>query len=217
MCFSAAASFTASAIITSMGVVAHKKSKNKTYQLLAYVPIIFGIHQFLEGWVWLSLQNADLAFLNVPVTYAFMLVAWVVWPIYMPFTLWKLEKGPLRRKILGTITVLGTLTMFLLVYIITHYGIKSEVLDCSIYYDYGVKHPMGWIVGAMYVLTTSISTLVSSVKKMWVMGLLNLGAYVFSKLYYNVHIISVWCFFAALISIVILYIIVHLKKEEVAS
>ena len=59
MCFSAVASFSASAVLLPVGAycVARAAAERWTLLPLALVPIAFGVQQFAEGFVWLGLQQ----------------------------------------------------------------------------------------------------------------------------------------------------------------
>ena len=52
MCFSANASFGAGVFLTSIGVIATKNISNKKQILFASIPILFGIQQITEGFLW---------------------------------------------------------------------------------------------------------------------------------------------------------------------
>jgi hypothetical protein len=54
MCFSPTASFVAGVAISTVGVATLKNVKNKREIPFALVPLIFGIQQIIEGFVWLS-------------------------------------------------------------------------------------------------------------------------------------------------------------------
>ena len=57
MCFSAEASFGASAILLTIGVISLNKSVNVPQKVLSCIPFIFGVQQFSEGILWLSLYH----------------------------------------------------------------------------------------------------------------------------------------------------------------
>ena len=59
MCFSATASFGASAVLGAIGIIAVAKAKTKPQRLFATIPLIFAVQQLTEGLLWLSLKNAD--------------------------------------------------------------------------------------------------------------------------------------------------------------
>ena len=61
MCFSATASFTASALLVPIGVYCVKQSTHvqKPYWIIAALPLIFGIQQAFEGSVWITIESGD--------------------------------------------------------------------------------------------------------------------------------------------------------------
>ena len=48
------------------------------------------------------------------------------------------------------------------------------------------------------------------------MGIIILFSYLFTRILYEYYVISVWCYFAALISFVVLAVILQFKKETVS-
>lgn len=213
MCFSAEASFGAAVVISTVGVVAYKKAEKSPYRLLAIIPLFFGIQQFSEGIVWLAATTGQFSGFLTLSTYAFIFFAWIIWPIYIPAVLWRLETQALRKKILFSFMLIGFLIGLVLAYILISQGVVAEIKDCSIGYNYGFTYAYGWVLSIFYLATTVGSNLVSSTGKMWILGVINLLTYFISSVYYNEHIISVWCFFAAISSVVIWLIIHQLKKN----
>lgn len=60
MCFSATASFTSSAVIGVIGVATLARSTHRREWLFASIPLLFALHQFAEGMVWLGLTGDGL-------------------------------------------------------------------------------------------------------------------------------------------------------------
>ena len=56
MCFSASASFVASAALLTGGVATLKQTTNNGQIPFASIPLLFGAQQLMEGFLWLSLQ-----------------------------------------------------------------------------------------------------------------------------------------------------------------
>ena len=54
MCFSAEASFTAAAVLLPAGAVAMRRAyqRDRKYLPLATLPVLFGLQQLFEGFVW---------------------------------------------------------------------------------------------------------------------------------------------------------------------
>lgn len=208
MCFSAEASFGAAVVITTIGVIAVQKAETKPLRLLALIPILFGAQQFFEGFVWLSFGQVELSGLLKFSTYGFILFAWMIWPIYIPFTLWKLEKQNTRKRILFTFILIGLFVIGTLTFVLTKYGMHADIQDCNIDYKLGFESGHSWILGLLYLSTTTLSHFISSLKYVWILGVINLITYLITKMYFDDHLISVWCFFAALSSLVILWIVI---------
>ncbi len=214
MCFSAEVSFGASVVITTVGIVAYKKAKQKPYRLLALISIFFGIQQFFEGVVWLATRYDQFSGLLDISTYGYVFFAWVLWPFFIPFVFWKLEKEDIRKKILLGITLTGLVMVMVLLYIMVFGNVTAQVLDCSLVYTNSFYNSPGIIASVLYVLCTAVSNFISSTGKVWVLGVINVITYFGTQIYFEGRLLSIWCFFAALSSIVILLIILDLNKKE---
>ena len=59
MCFSASASFGASALLGVIGTVAVVKAKTTSQRLFAVIPFIFSIQQLTEGLLWVAIKQPD--------------------------------------------------------------------------------------------------------------------------------------------------------------
>jgi hypothetical protein len=57
MCFSPQADFAAGAVVTGMGVEALRRVRVRRELIVGALPLLFGIHQLVEGFVWLGLRG----------------------------------------------------------------------------------------------------------------------------------------------------------------
>src|SRR4051812_45712956 len=101
MCFSAGASFGVSAVLLAGGVVSLKKATTHSQAPFAAIPLLFSVQQLTEGFLWLTMTNPGLEGWQKILTYIFLLFAQVVWPFWVPFSIWLLEKDRKRKKILA--------------------------------------------------------------------------------------------------------------------
>jgi hypothetical protein len=93
MCFSATASFSSSVVIGAMGIYSIKSVTHTHQKYLAAIPLLFAVQQFSEGFVWLTLNHElDLKYQDF-FTQSFLSFAWIIWPILVPFALYKFEFG----------------------------------------------------------------------------------------------------------------------------
>ena len=72
---------------------------------------------------------------------------------------------------------------------------------------------LGMIAFGVYVIATMVPLFISSVRGMNLFGILIMLSCLVTGIFYKEYLTSVWCFFAALISVVI-YRIVALSNEE---
>lgn len=213
MCFSAEVSFGAAAVITTVGVIAYKKADTQPLRFLALIPFFFGIQQFFEGIVWVSSMNENLSYLLNFSTFAFIFFAWIIWPIYIPFTMWKLETKVIQKRFLLISIFIGGLVISALAFVLLKDGVAAQIKDCSIDYKSEFTSKYAWVLGGLYFLVTTVPPMISSVKKVWILGVLNVITYSTTKVYYNEHVISVWCFLAAISSLAILWLIMSEKRN----
>lgn len=212
MCFSLEASFAAAAVIGAAGVVAFKKAGNNPIRVIAIFPILFAFHQFVEGWV--ASLNDSYSWLLVPGTYGFVILAWIIWPIVIPLTLWRVEQRESRKKILYVMTIIGYLITAVLSYFLLTKNITARIVDHSIIYDYGGHTSSSAWFKSIYVLIVTVPNLISSRRKMWMLGVMNLITCLISRVYFEEYVVSVWCFFAAVSSVIVLTVVVESTKAE---
>jgi hypothetical protein len=207
MCFSAGASFGVSAILLAGGVIAIKKVQTSSQMPFALIPLIFSIQQFTEGIVWLSLMNSNYAGWHTISTNVFLTFAQVVWPAWVPLSIWMLEQDPKRKRILQFLLYSGIVVSMYMAYSMLFYPMHSMISRHHIRYDVDFPYHFLWFGGIYYFLSTVGPTFVSSIKKMPVIGGIILVSFIVSKLFFQEYAISIWCFFAAAISIMVLSII----------
>jgi hypothetical protein len=211
MCFSAEVSFGASAVITTVGVIAIKKSDKKEQLFFAMIPLMFGIQQFFEGWLWIALQNEGYQAIQSLATFGFLIFAQLIWPVWVPLSTYVMEKDKLRRRIIAVPLAAGIGLFLLLGYRMMVYEVSAQIDHHHIYYTMGNFNSSNWWSGLFYLLPAVFPFLFSSVRKINYLGILMLLFFAISKIFFIKYMISTWCFFAAVLSIYIVYI---LKKQE---
>ncbi len=211
MCFSAEASFGASATLLTIGIVSARKSRNTPQYMLASIPIIFGVQQFVEGILWLSLSHQVFSLWHNMATYAFLIFAQVVWPVLLPLAVTLLEKDTRKRNAMSVFLAMGVFISSYLAYCLLFYDVGSSI-SCShirydVHYPIRIKH-----LGILYFAVTVIPPVISSIKRLRLLGVVIFVSYVVTKIFYEDYLISVWCFFATIISIIALSVIIQLNK-----
>lgn len=213
MCFSAGASFGASVVLGAVGVTTLKNVKTSEQVPFAMIPLIFAVQQAAEGMLWIGLSGTEHASWRHFPVYIFLIFAQLVWPVWAPFSILLLEKDALRKKILYLLLAVGAVTSLYLMYCMFVYDLKAEIQTGHIHYTLDFPLAFAGISGVLYFMPTVLPLFVSSFKRMWILGLAILSSFIITKIYFEEHLISVWCFFAALISVTVLLILIKSKKE----
>ncbi|MGC3999792.1 MAG: hypothetical protein QM767_21045 [Anaeromyxobacter sp.] len=211
MCFSPTASFVASAALTSTGGYCVRESvrRDRRYLPLALLPLLFGVQQAAEGGVWLALQGGHERLVTA-FSLLFLLFAFGLWPLYCPLIVHVLERrGTARRTVLLGLMVAGAL-VGALVYLPLVTGttlFTTRIVNACIAYE--TDRP-AWLKGlytGAYLLVTMVPFLIASSRRIVAFGAMLLAAVVATMLSYRFAFFSVWCFFAAWLSLYVVYAI----------
>src|SRR5271165_1344997 len=134
MCFSAAANFVGSSALGAIGVVTLTRVKHRRELLFASLPILFAVHQFIEGFVWLGLDGI----LSPAVTHnmgaAFMLYAQGLLPFLLPLSVLLFEPDRKSRQRMMPFLVLGGATTLYILWALTAFPTEIYIRGNSIVY-----------------------------------------------------------------------------------
>jgi len=221
MCFSATASFSASAILIPVGIYCVKKSMRfeKPYWFFALIPLMFGIQQIFEGSVWLSIKSGNDGEIHYPAL-GFMFFSHLFWLIWIPLSCYVIEENKLRKKLFFVLIILGAahgLSMYTPLWfnkdwLIVELVRQSIVYKAILIHDEFVPRI---VMRILYALIVVIPLLISGDRFIRIFGLIILISVVISTVFYSYAFISIWCFFAAILSLYILYMIY--QKARIAD
>ncbi len=203
MCFSLSASLLAGGSLSALGVATLKKTKSPKEIPAAAIPFFFGIQQLSEGAVWYGLTYNN-EFLVRGATALYTLFSHVFWPIAIPFALRKLEPVALRRKILTVFQLLGIGIGAYLFYSLTQSPFAAHIIGNHIVYTTEANLDT-LTIKILYLGVVCLSCLASSHVLARIAGVLVFIAFGVSSYFYEQAQISVWCFFAALLSALIYF------------
>lgn len=214
MCFSAEASFLAAVVIGGVGCANFLTLKlRKSLILVALLPILFALHQFSEGLVWLYLDNSDPDALMLKYTpYVYLVFAFLVWPVYFPLSFWFAESDPVRKRILLGLLIAGVFLDVFYLTLIPKGGFALNIYESSIRYSF----PSGGLP-YVYAAIGVLPILISSLKKAWIFGLLLTVGFYFTQYFFEKTFVSVWCFFGAISSLALYFILKENQEVSVSS
>ena len=215
MCFSAQASFTTSVILLLVGLRSISQVKSSRQIMLAAIPFLFSIQQLCEGILWLTLSYNILPFLSIMMTYSFLFFALIIWPTWIPCTLFMIEKNRFSRNILILLIVIGITISFYFLYSLITYGSWAQIIENHIFYDfyisfYQIKQKT---MALLYCIPVVGSFFIASIPILRFFGLALLASILITNAFWELYFTSVWCFFAALLSIMTIIALKQINRR----
>jgi hypothetical protein len=199
MCFSATASFSAAAITGTVGVMALAHVKLRREVPLASMPLLFSVQQAIEGTLWMLLPGGGAiaqALVNM-----FTIIALVIWPPLVPLAISLVETHKERRHLLYALIPAGMAVASYSALSIARHPYAASLSGAGVCYVNGISYSPA-AFGA-YLLCTCVPPLLSTDRRLKLIGAtVTVGMFVSAAFYY-VSFISVWCFFAAVTSALI--------------
>lgn len=199
MCFSAEASFVAGAGLSIAGALAMRAAPAKSELTLAAIPFVFGAQQITEGMVWTNLLAGNAAMAQ-QYAYAFTTLSHIVWPILLPLAVALAETNAFRRILQATLLGAGTISGLYIGLCLHRFGLRVHIVNGHL--GYYTEYPFLNETFTLYVMASATPCL-SSHRLITLFGLLLLLALVISLEFFALTFISVWCYFAAILSFII--------------
>lgn len=197
MCFSAEASFAASGLLAASSVAIWRLPKDRASTPLALFPVIFASHQFVEGVLWLNHDGVLPDTVKPAAVYAYALIAFVLWPIFVPFSAYLIETGRWRRVLILICQAAGLWTGLSLLLSFAHHPLQVTVDCCS--FSYQVDAPDALIVP--YLFAVAVPFLASSLRSLVIFGVAIAVSCAAAAVAASATTFpSIWCFFAAVLS-----------------
>jgi len=209
MCFSPEGDLIGGLVVTAIGVDAclHLKGRPE-YRLIAPFPILLGLHQIDETFVWWQLQGHVSHAVGIVAMWIYLLFAFVVLPTLVPTMVLLLEPRG-RRRVIAPFLLLGIITSVALLETMLSGHPSAKLGSYHVAYTIGLQH--GVVIIGLYIVATCGSMLASGLRNVVWFGAVNLLAViVLARLCAN-GFASLWCFYAALASGAIA---LHLRLAE---
>lgn len=167
------------------------------------MPIVFAIQQSIEGLLWLNLPLAPDGPVATRLTLLFLLLAEVWWPLYVPAMMLLVEPDARRRRLMLPWLVAGLGVAAYLLWGIVMRPHGARILSGHVVYV--TEHQFPFAVGLAYLAATCLPLLMSTHRAVVILGVIVLTGCVTAYAFYWESFVSVWCFFGASASAVILF------------
>jgi hypothetical protein len=199
VCFSPQADIAGGLLITAIGVDAVRHiGQRREFIALAWIPVLLGAHQFIEALVWLWLQGHVPRGIGYVALWAYLLIAFVVLPVFIPLAVIALEPTRRRKQMMVPFALLGGViagTLFAAM-IRGPVGVRLSPYHLS----YSIRLSDGFLVVALYVVAVCGPLLVSGYRNVMLFGVVNLVAVIIIARLTISGFASVWCGWAAVTS-----------------
>ena len=199
MCFSPQADLAGGLVICAIGVdAARHVRRRRDVLLVACIPMLLGIHQLIEALVWWWLRGYVPGVIGRVALWAYLLIAFVVLPVFVPLAVIALEPTRRRKQLMVPFAVLGAVIagVLLAAMIRGPVGVKLAPYHLS----YSIRISDGLVIVGLYVVAVCGPLLVSGYRNVALFGVVNLVAVIIIARLTIAGFASVWCGWAAVSS-----------------
>ena len=199
MCFSPQADLAGGLVICAIGIdaVRHVR-RRRDLLMLAGIPMLLGVHQLIEALVWWWLQGHVPGGIGRAALWAYLLIAFVVLPVFVPAAVIALEPTRRRKQLMVPFVLIGAVIAVVLLAAMVRGPVSVKLAPYHL--SYSIRLSGGLLVIACYVVAVCGSLLVSGYRDVAIFGLVNLVAVVIIARLTVAGFASVWCGWAALSS-----------------
>ncbi len=212
MCFSPQADFVAGAVIAGVGVETLRRVRVRRELVVGALPLLFGIHQLVEGFVWLGLRGQVSPGLGNTAKEAYIIYAHAVLPAIVPIGFMLLEPERRRSRVMMGMACVGVLLGAYLLWQVTAYPVGAQEQARCI--DYTTHTPNDALIGLLYVAVTCGPALISSRRYLRWFGLVSLVGVIVTAVVRVDELTSLWCVYVAIVSVLIFE---HFRRERASE
>lgn len=201
MCFSATANFVASAGLLSVGVITLTRVAHRRELPFASLPLLFALHQFIEGFVWLGIYGDIAPPAMALAGHLYMFYAQGILPILVPLSVLLLEPSRQRRRLVKPFVALGVALGLYMLWSLIHYPTHiAPRLHSIVYSNPGTQYEL---IAILYVVATCGSLFFSGYRYIVGLAVANLVGILVVIAFKQYAFTSVWCAYAAVVSVLI--------------
>jgi len=197
VCFSPEGDLVGGIVVTAIGVDAVRHLRHrKDHLALAALPLLLGFHQIDEAFVWWGLRGDVPHELGRVAMWVYLIIAFVVLPIFVPLVIMLLEPTARRKQIIAPFLAIGAVVSAVLLETIARNGPSVTLGSYHLAYSIGLQH--GIVIIGLYIVATCGALLASGFRHIVVFGLANVVAVIVLARLSADGFASLWCFYAAI-------------------
>jgi hypothetical protein len=201
LCFSPEVDVAAGIVVGILGIDALRHTTDRRYFGLALIPVVLGVHQMIEAVAWWGLQGKVDAATGESAITLYLVLAFVLVPLLVPVAIIGVEPDVTRRRWMVPSLVAGCVAASVLALALAEGPVRAAI--GGRYIAYSVQVEQGGLVVLLYVVATCVPLLLSSHRRMVIFGAANIVVVAGLSWLQATALISLWCAWAAIGSIVI--------------
>lgn len=209
MCFSPQADYAAGTVITLVGVETLRRVRGRRELIVGALPLLFGLHQIVEGFVWLGLRGEVSPGVEDVAKQIYIVFAHAVLPALVPLGFTLLELDRRRVRWMWPLAGAGVMLGAYLLWQVTAFPVGA--LQQSRCIDYTTHTPNDLLIGVLYVTVTCAPALLSTRRHLRWFGAVSLVGVIGAALVRFDELTSLWCVYVALVSVLILE---HFRRQS---
>ncbi|MDQ1508353.1 MAG: hypothetical protein QOG50_197, partial [Actinomycetota bacterium] len=208
MCFAPEADAVVGGIVIAVGVDALRHVGSPKQIALAALPLLFGLHQVTEAFVWWGLRGQVSESIERLAVWIWLLFAFVTLPVLLPIAVDLVESSKVRRRVIQAFAGIGLVVAVALAVAIFRGPVNARIQGhCISYTVDALGNGREWTV--LYVIAACGALLASSHRELAALGALNVVVTPLLMWLTISGFVSLWCFWAAIASVVIA---LHLRR-----
>jgi hypothetical protein len=201
MCYSPTASFVSAALIGTVGVATVRHVRSPHTLLFGAIPLLFAVHQFTEGLVWLGLLGRIGPVGRDHAAFLFTMYAQGLLPFLMPLAVALMEPAGWRRRAIFGLVAVGAVAAAWDAYGLIFLPTRVFIDHQAIAYRNAMTGSLS--ISLLYIVASCGALLLSSYKVVRWYGILNIIALIIVEIVREYAFASVWCFYAASMSMML--------------
>lgn len=201
MCYSPEADLVAGLVIGGIGVDAVLHSDDRPSMVQAAVPLVLATHQLIEAVAWWGLLGRVPAHAGEIAVTLYLVIALGVVPILVPSAVALSEPSGFKRSWMHGFVALGIAVSLVLLSSLATNPYGASIGGRFIAYEVAI--PAGGTVTCFYVVAVCAPLLFSSHRRLALLGALNLPVVALLSVLIGAGLISLWCMWATVTSLVV--------------
>ncbi len=195
--------FTLSGAISIVGLLTLRKVSTPNEVIFASLPLLFALHQFTQGFVWLGLNHLISHRALTMASSIFVFYAQGLLPFLIPLAVWLIEPAGWKKNVVAVLMVLGSL--------LTAYSLWGLATEPTTVHIVGgtLSYINPWTDNqydaTVYILTTCGSLILCSSISVQLFGWLNFIGLALIAVYKPYGFTSLWCLYAAMVSVLLYF------------